>query len=121
MELGIGMRGDGWGHPYQGRAALQHRGKQAGTTGSRSRESPRCSRRGLAQAAVLEPRSRQENCPGQQQDRARAEPGALLLQGGGPSPSIMLSELLRRLLSTFMSAWRPCNIWQLGWALIRGL
>lgn len=62
-----------------------------------------------------------ENCPGAWQDRAQAEPRAAPLQGAGPSPSIMLSELLHRLLSAFMSAWRPCNIWQLDWALIRGL
>lgn len=44
-----------------------------------------------------------------------------LLRGAGSSTSIKLSELLCRLLCAFTTAWRPCNIWQLDWALIKGL
>lgn len=79
---------------------------------------------GLSQgsgAGAPEPLSGRDCCPGTRRDGAGAELRAAPLRGAGPSPSIMLSELLRRLLSTFMSAWRACNIWQLDRALIRGL
>lgn len=97
-------------------------GRQGPQTQERRKPSVRSEGLGPgSRAGAPQPLSGWESCPGGRRDGAGAEPGAAPLQGAGPSPSITLPELPCRLLPAFRGAWRPCSIWQLDGALIRGL